>query len=108
MSPQFSNMNDLLVYLDTLEKRLLVLERENQALQEQKEGLNRHVQEPGGEAQKLLPKTSLLSPNFLLRAFTVWGHYFVAQLIIGIPLACIYAIFLYNMIKQGLPILPTP
>jgi len=30
-----------------------------------------------------LPQTKLVSPSFLSRAFAVWGHYFVAQLIIG-------------------------
>ena len=34
-----------------------------------------------------LPQTSLLSPNFLARAFTVWGHYFVANLLIGLAIA---------------------
>lgn len=33
-----------------------------------------------------LPLTNLLSHNFLIRAFAVWGHYFVAQLIIVIVL----------------------
>ncbi len=32
------------------------------------------------------PNTSLLSPNFLARAFTVLGHLIVAQLIIAIPI----------------------
>ena len=32
-----------------------------------------------------LPKTSLLSTSFLARAFTVWGHVFVVQLILSIP-----------------------
>jgi hypothetical protein len=31
-----------------------------------------------------LPLTNLLSHNFLIRAFAVWGHYFVAQLIIAL------------------------
>jgi len=30
-----------------------------------------------------LPQTDLLSPRFFKRAFTVWGHMFVANLIIG-------------------------
>jgi hypothetical protein len=30
-------------------------------------------------------KTNLISPNFLIRAFTVWGHNAVAELIIAIP-----------------------
>lgn len=31
----------------------------------------------------------LYSDSFLKRAFAVWGHYFVANLIIGIPVAVI-------------------
>ena len=30
-----------------------------------------------------IPNTALLNGNFLKRAFVVWGHYFVANLIIG-------------------------
>lgn len=33
-----------------------------------------------------LPATSLLSDSFLRRAFTVFGHYFIANLIIAIPI----------------------
>jgi hypothetical protein len=108
MSPQFSNMDELTAYLESLEKRLLALERENQALQDQKDSLNHYIQELGGDAQKLLPKTSLLSPSFLQRAFAVWGHYFVAQLIISIPLACVYFIIVYLMLQQGISVIPTP
>ena len=36
--------------------------------------------------------TNLLSPNFLSRAFAVWGHFMVAQLLIFIPLYCLLAI----------------
>lgn len=34
--------------------------------------------------------SALQSPNFLSRAFAVWGHYFVAQLIISVGIAIIY------------------
>jgi hypothetical protein len=101
MSPQFSNMNELTAYLDSLEERILSLERENQSLQTQKESLNRYIQELGGDAQKLLPKTGLLSTSFIQRSFTVWGHYFVAQLIISLPIMCIYFIIVYVIISQG-------
>jgi outer membrane murein-binding lipoprotein Lpp len=33
--------------------------------------------------------SALQSPNFLSRAFAVWGHYFVAQLIISLGIAII-------------------
>jgi hypothetical protein len=108
MSPHFGNMNELTAYLEALENRVLSLEREKQALQDQKETLNHYIQELGGDAQKLLPKTSLLAPNFLQRAFAVWGHYFVAQMIISIPLACIYFIIVYLLLQQGVSIIPTP
>ncbi len=39
--------------------------------------------------QVMLPDYGILSRNFLTRAFSVWGLYFVASLIIGIAIACI-------------------
>ncbi len=40
-----------------------------------------------------LPNSWLFSENFLKRAFAIWGHYFVANLIIGFPFV-ILGIFL--------------
>lgn len=94
MAPQFNNMNDLTNYLTALEDRVRALESQN-------ESLKRYVTDLGGDAQKMLPKTSLLSPSFIQRAFAVWGHYFVAQLIIGIPIACIYFAIVYLMLSQN-------
>lgn len=39
-----------------------------------------------------LPSTKLVSPNFMSRAFAVWGHYFVAQLIIGLIVGVIWMV----------------
>jgi hypothetical protein len=36
-----------------------------------------------------VPDTMIISPNFLKRAFTVYGHTLVAGLIIAIPIWCI-------------------
>ena len=58
-------------YVTSLEKKVSQLESKIQQLESR------------------LPNTSLLSPNFLSRAFTVWGHLFVAQLLITIPLYCL-------------------
>lgn len=41
------------------------------------------------ELEAKLPKTNLLSPNFMTRAFAVWGHYFVSNLILAIIFTCI-------------------
>jgi hypothetical protein len=36
-----------------------------------------------------IPNTNLISPNFLKRAFTVYGHYVAAGFIIAIPFICL-------------------
>jgi hypothetical protein len=82
MSPQFNNMNELTSYLDAMENRVKTLESQNDTL-------NHYISELGGDVSKMLPKTGLLSSSFFQRAFSVWGHYFVAQLIIGLVIACI-------------------
>jgi len=108
MSPKLNNMNELLVYLDSLEERVRELEKENTALLSQQDSLDRYIKELGGDAQKMLPKSSLLSTSFIQRAFAVWGHYFVAQLIISIPLVCIYIAFITFILREGISLIPTP
>jgi hypothetical protein len=39
-----------------------------------------------------LPNIKLISPNFLARAFAVWGHFFVANLLISIAISCLFVI----------------
>jgi hypothetical protein len=39
-----------------------------------------------------IPNLKMLSPNFLTRAFAVWGHNFVASLLIGIAISCLMTI----------------
>ena len=101
MSAQFNNMNELTSYLDAMENRLKTLESQN-------ESLRRYITEMGADAAKLLPKTGLFSNSFIQRAFTVWGHYFVAQLIISVPIVCIYFILILTILRQGIPGVPTP
>jgi hypothetical protein len=36
--------------------------------------------------ERRLQQSNLYSESFLTRAFTVWGHYFVAHLLIFVPL----------------------
>lgn len=39
--------------------------------------------------EKKLPNTSLLSPNFFIRAFTAWGHVVFIQFIFGVLVYCL-------------------
>lgn len=36
--------------------------------------------------------SGLSSPNFLTRAFAVWGHFFVANLLISLIISCILGV----------------
>jgi hypothetical protein len=47
--------------------------------------------------ERNLPNTALISPKLLTRAFTVWGHYFLAQVIIGIAGAVIVLFLLWSI-----------
>ncbi len=45
------------------------------------------------ELKDRIPDSNIISPKFLNRAFTVWGHYVVAGLIILIPFICLTSLF---------------
>jgi hypothetical protein len=87
MSPQFNSMNELTSYLDTMENRVKTLEDQN-------EDLRRTITAGEEKTTKALPETNLLNHSFFKRAFTVWGHYFIAQLIIGL----VVGIFLSSLL----------
>jgi hypothetical protein len=93
MSPKFNNMNELTSYLEAMENRLKSLEGQNDALKQS-------ISESVGEATKALPQTALVSRSFFKRAFTVWGHNFVAQLIISLVVLCLVLVII--MIVPGL------
>jgi hypothetical protein len=103
-TPQFKNINELTGYLQNLENRLGALEFENQelrtALANEKKSLQTNIQDHNLEmrsmmermgnenaaarqAFRFIPDSGLFSRSFIQRAFTVWGHYIVAQLIIS-------------------------
>jgi hypothetical protein len=85
------SLDELVSYLTTLEARMAELEAENVRLRsltldnsrEDRREFARYV-------SQALPQTNIVSPNFFKRAFAVWGHFFVAQLIIGISFGILY------------------
>jgi hypothetical protein len=54
------------------------------------------------ELERRVPLTSILAPDFLRRAFAVWGHYFVANLIIGLCVAAVFGFFMVLLMGLGL------
>ena len=82
MSPQFKSMNELTSYLDAMENQVKTLASQN-------DNLRRSISKLEEAAPKVLPETGLISHSFFKRAFTVWGHYFVVQLIISLIIGII-------------------
>lgn len=93
----FRNMNELTAYLSGLENRLAELETENGALRNTLDQVRKQAASVAFKTERGLPETGLVSDSFFVRAFTVWGHYFVAQLIIAIPLTICYLIFFFTV-----------
>ncbi|MBF4509874.1 MAG: hypothetical protein ISP10_05315 [Aeromicrobium sp.] len=46
-----------------------------------------------------LPQTKLVNPSFLSRAFAVWGHHFVAQLLISLVVG--FIAFILSLLFAG-------
>jgi hypothetical protein len=84
MTLPFKNANELAEYLGKLEERIKALETENSQLR----ALATNREKVDGNMivraiSPYIPQTNLLSSSFWKRAFTVWGHFFVANFIIG-------------------------
>lgn len=52
--------------------------------------------------EKKIPRTKLFNDNFLKRAFVVWGHYFVANLIIGAGFFACFMVFWLVLALAGI------
>jgi hypothetical protein len=95
MSEQFKNMGELTAYLGSLEERIKNLEADNKNLFEN--ASSREVVEAVNEEAiervvlDFLPDSDLLDHSFFKRAFAVWGHFFVANLIISLFFFILYA-----------------
>ncbi len=88
--PEFKTREDLNDYLLRQEQRIQNLEQANAELIGEIKKRFIHKDELSAIISDSVPKTGLFSRSFLKRAFSVWGHYFVAQLIIAIILGAFY------------------
>ena len=75
-------------------------------LNSQIEQLQEQLQAQANELAELkdrIPNSNIISPKFLNRAFTVWGHYVVAGFIIAIPFICLTILFAVVMMLFSQP-----
>lgn len=91
MPPQFKNMDELVNYMAEIETQLAELRRRTEILKDGQVNASRVPQ---------LPKTNLLSKHFLNRAFAVWGHFIVANLIISAILGSIYFCIFVTLLQS--------
>lgn len=109
---QFKSMTELVEYLGNLEGRVRALETENanlRAIEPKHENLDGNA--IAKSVLRALPQTNILSYGFFQRAFAIWGHFFVANLIISIIVGIAYTCFVMvlfgsvfgNVIRQANP-----
>jgi hypothetical protein len=91
-------MQDLIDYLSTLESRLAALEAENRSMKNVINDVSSDAEKNVGHLNPSLPQTNLLSTKFLIRAFAVLGHYFMAQLAISIVVGIYISVFFFTSI----------
>jgi hypothetical protein len=68
---------------------ILQLERRLAQLEDNMRGLQSLIKDQSADIkaiQESFPRTAIISPSFLSRAFAIWGHTIVAQFIIAIPI----------------------
>ena len=82
MNDELATQNQGRLTLKALDTKIELLEEQIRRQADEIESLNAR-----------LPDSHIISPHFLKRAFTVWGHYIVAGFIIAIPFMCLGMIF---------------
>jgi hypothetical protein len=85
--PPMRNVKDLVTVLGQMHKKITALEAENAALKAElgKTATKRDVVQMISKVETLnLPKHGLFSDSFIVRSVSIYGHWFVANLVVSI------------------------
>jgi hypothetical protein len=96
---KINNLTELSEYIENQESRIASLETEITELKESIKNIIAHHNDIAHFIDDELPDTDLLSRDFLKRAFAVWGHYFIAQLIIGVIFGIGYFLIVITLLN---------
>ena len=91
-------MSDEIFPQDAQELSLGELHNKLSSLEEQVQSLSLEL----STLAERVPDSKIISPKFIERAFTVWGHYVVAGFIIAVPMMCFTVIiaFIFGLFSQ--------
>jgi hypothetical protein len=93
--PEFKTHEDLINFLTNQERRISNLEKANAELIGEIKKRFIQKEELPAMLSNVIPKTGLFNQSFIKRAFSVWGHYFVAQLFLAaIVMAFYFVVFI--------------
>jgi hypothetical protein len=99
---QFKSMSDLTDYMSQLESRMASLETENADLRAKYQHVDTRSKDVITFVKDNWPKTSLVSRNWWVRALSVYGYFFVINLIVSVILGILSAIIFGSMIASAL------
>ena len=101
LSAQFKSMNELVDYLNKLEVRLMEMESEMADLRANVQFSDKRATDVISFVKDNWPKTSLVSRSWWVRAISVYGYFFVVNLIISAVLGLFSLIVLGPMIANA-------
>jgi|WetSurMetagenome_2_1015567.scaffolds.fasta_scaffold1532795_1 hypothetical protein len=98
--PEFKTREDLTDYLTRQEQRIQNLEQANAELITEIKKRFIHKDELPEIISDTIPNTGLFSRSFIKRAFSVWGHFLVAQLILAAIFSVIYFVIFILILSK--------
>lgn len=98
---RFADMEELSAYLTNQEKRIHDLEAANAVLIAEVKKRFVSKEEFSRTIDSYIPRNGLVSNSFMKRAFSVWGHHFVAQLLINIAVGVLYVIIVVVILQKA-------
>jgi len=99
---QFKSMNDLVDYLNQMERRIESLETENADLRANVQNIDTRSLDVIAFVKESWPKTSLVSKSWWIRALAVYGYFFVINLIVSVILTIFTLLVFGSMIINTL------
>lgn len=101
--PAMRSVKDLINTLARMNKRLVEVEEENEKLREalSAKAEKREIVKMIANAEALkMPKHGLTSDSFLVRALSIYGHWFVVNLVISIIMGIISFILFASVLNE--------